>query len=133
MKQNGRVNALLVELLIVVLMFMLASTTLMEIFGAAKQYSRRAENRSQALLQVQNMAESLYAEQDISAALEEMGFVETDEGWTMNSGECVISVSCAEENTAGGRLRQMQWTALLEGEPLFVLPSVRYMMEEVQP
>lgn len=133
MKQNGRVNALLVELLIVVLMFMLSSTTLMEIFGAAKQFSRRAESRSQALLQVQNMAESLYAAEDIPAALEEMGFAAVDNGWSMTSGECVITVKCDEEAMAGGRLRQVEWTAMLEGEPLFVLPSARYVMEEVQP
>lgn len=133
MKQNGRVNALLVELLIVVLMFMLASTTLMEIFGAAKENSTRAAARSEALLQTQNMAEALYACDDMPSTLDEMGFARQEVGWVMDCGTYTLIAQYTSEKTDAGVLNQTTLTADCGGEALFTLPAVKYVPGEVQP
>ena len=58
MKNHSHSDALLVELLIVVLFFMLASTVLLQLFTAARTQSQRAEDLSEATLLAQNLAET---------------------------------------------------------------------------
>lgn len=131
MKQNGRGNALLVELLIVVLFFMLAATTLMEIFGAAKQSSSQAGASSTAILQVQNMTEQLYAADDMAAELEAMGFVQDENAWRMDCGTYVLTADYQKEETAAGTLHRAEITALYGDKALFTLPATRYISGEV--
>lgn len=133
MKENGRVNALLVELLIVLLFFMLASTTLMEIFGAAKMNSSRAGASNAALMQVQNLAEQLYAAEDVEQALETLGFAKEGEKWSLNGGEYELIASYLYTQDEAGVLRQVELTAMYHGETLFTLPATRYVPGEVQP
>ncbi|MBQ8313151.1 MAG: hypothetical protein IJX84_08115 [Clostridia bacterium] len=133
MKENGRVNALLVELLIVLLFFMLASTTLMEIFGAAKLNSSRAGASNAALMQAQNVAEQLYASQDVEQALEALGFAKEGEDWRLNGGEYELIASYLYTQDGAGALRQVELTAMYHGEELFTLPATRYVSGEVQP
>ena len=133
MKQNGRVNSLLVELLIVVLFFMLASTTMMQIFGAAKQYSNRAGASTEAMMQAQNMAEVLYAASSAQDKLTEWGFVLTDGQWRKDCGSYVMIAECEEEATAAGVLLKTAFSPQYQGETLFTLPVVRYVGGEVQP
>ena len=133
MKQNGRVNSLLVELLIVVLFFMLAATTLMEIFGAAKQNSTRAGVNSAALLQAQNMAERLYAADDMEAELTALGFVRGRGGWRLPCGEYDMIATYHNEPASAGVLREAELSAVYQGEVLFSLPATRYFSGEVSP
>ncbi len=133
MKQNGRVNSLLVELIIVVLFFMLASTTLMQIFGAAKQNSNRAGACTQAMMQAQNMAEMLYAAPSVEDKLTGWGFVLTDGQWRMDCGSYVMIADYAQEPTAAGTLLRTTLSPQYQGETLFTLPVVRYVAGEVQP
>lgn len=133
MKENGRVNALLVELLIVVLFFMLASTTLMEIFGLAKQNSNRAGACNAALMQAQNAAEQLYVAADVEQALEALGFTREEDKWRMDGGEYELIASCLYTQGEAGALRQVELTAMYHGEALFTLPATRYVSGEVQP
>ena len=133
MKENGRVNALLVELLIVLLFFMLASTTLMEIFGAAKLNSSRAGASNAALMQAQNVAEQIYAADDVEQALEALGFAKAGENWCLNSGEYELIASYLYTQDNAGVLRQVELTAMYHGEALFTLPATRYVSGEVQP
>ena len=133
MKENGRVNALLVELLIVLLFFMLASTTLMEIFGAAKLSSSRAGASNAALMQAQNVAEQLYAADDVEQALEALGFAKEGEDWCLNGGEYELIASYLYMQDNAGALRQVELTAMYHGKALFTLPATRYVSGEVQP
>lgn len=133
MKQNGRGNTLLVELLIVVLFFMLAATTLMEIFGAAKHNSSRASVCSAALLQAQNVAESLYAADSMEAALADIGFAREDGAWLMHCDGYDLAATYQQEQTDAGVLHSAELTAQYGGEALFVLPATRYVAGEVQP
>ena len=122
MKQNGRGNTLLVELLIVVLLFMLASTTLMEIFGAAKQNSNKAGAGSAAILQVQNMTEQLYAADDMPSGLLAMGFEQTEDAWRMDLDGYVLTADYTCEKTAAGALHRTEISAWYGKELLFTLP-----------
>lgn len=131
MKQNGRGNALLVELLIVVLFFMLAATTLMEIFGAAKQSSSLAGAGSTAILQVQNMTERLYAAEDMCAELEALGFVKEDNAWQLDCSGYALTALYSREATAAGVLHCTEITASHAGRTLFTLPATRYVSGEV--
>lgn len=131
MKQNGRGNALLVELLIVVLFFMLASTTLMQIFGAAKENSNRAAACSAALLEAQNLAEQLYAADDVNENLAALGFESAENVWRKPYGSYDLVVTCGETAQAAGILREAAVSAEYGGEALFTLPATRYMAGEV--
>ena len=51
MKHSNRANSLLLELLLVILFFMLASVTLVEMFGAARGKSNEARAIGSALLE----------------------------------------------------------------------------------
>lgn len=139
MKQNGRGNALLVELLIVVLFFMLAATTLMEIFGAAKQNSNRASMCSEALLQTQNIAESLYAADSMEDSLAAMGFtqemnmIQEGEYWLLHCDGYNLVATYRQEKTDAGLLHCTDLIAYYDGEELFALPATRYASGEVQP
>jgi len=131
MKQNGRGNALLVELLIVVLFFMLASTTLMQIFGAAKENSNRAAACSAALLEGQNLAEQLYAAGDVDENLAALGFEAAEGTWRKHYGSYDLVVTCGETAQAAGILREAAVSAEYGGETLFTLPATRYISGEV--
>lgn len=131
MKQNGRGNALLVELLIVVLFFMLASTTLMQIFGAAKENSNRAAACSAALLEGQNLAEQLYAADDVALSLASLGFEATEQGWRKTYGSYDLVVAYGEKSQDAGILREASVCAEYGGEMLFTLPATRYIPGEV--
>lgn len=133
MKQNGRMNTLLVELIIVVLFFMLASTTLVQIFGAAKQYSNRAGACTQAMMQAQNMAEVLYAAPSVEDKLSGWGFELTEGQWRKDCESYVMIAECVQESTEAGTLLRTTLSPLYQGEALFTLPVVRYAAGEVQP
>ena len=133
MKNGNRANALLMELLIVILFFMFAATTLVEIFGMARQRSRRAESAAAALLEAQNAAETLYDAEDPVLWLRENGFSEQDGAWILDSGEYLLRVTEQTEETEAGWLRTVNVGAEIEGESLFTLPSVRYTEKEASP
>ena len=60
MKSGSRANALLVELLIVIIFFMFVSVTLVEFFAASREKSVAAQTTGAAILDAQNLAEELY-------------------------------------------------------------------------
>ena len=68
-RSTNRSNALLVELLIVVMFFMLSATVLLQVFAAARNQSRQAERMIGALNTAQNVADELYAAEDAGGRL----------------------------------------------------------------
>lgn len=122
MKHQSHSNALLVELLIVVLFFMLASTVLLQLFTAARTQSLKAENLSEATRVAQNIAEALYAQQ---------GDMPDDSGarFDIPGSSLTASVECSSEQTEAGILNRYA-IHIYSGEDLiYTLPSARY--EEV--
>ena len=127
--KGNRSNALLVELLIVVMFFMLSCTVLLQVFTTARAQSARAEMLTLALNTAQNAADCLYAADDPEAALRNMEFEEKDGEWVRAEGEYSLYVTALEES--GGASFRCQVQAREKDGPLITLPVVRY--GEVRP
>ena len=128
MRSRHHGNALLVELLIVVLFFMLASTILMQVFAGSRNQSEAARITSEALNCAQNAAERLYHARDAAdSALLPLGFAQRDEqAWLLEGDEYSISVSAGRAAYEFGTMYHYTVTAEANGEELFVLPVSVY-------
>ena len=131
MKSGNRSNALLVELLIVVLFFMLASTVLLQVFATARNMSEKSAWITQALTDAQNVAERLYAADAPEAELTHMGFDLRGDTWVLEGESYATEVALSTEETAAGLLRRQEVRVVREGEQLLSLPVARY--QEVRP
>ena len=135
MKSANRSNALLVELLIVVMFFMLASTVLLQMFSTAHGLNRQADVMTRALNEAQNAADRLYAalsSQEKSDVLKSLGFDVDGEGvaFLEKDGFTLRVTSRSEEREAG--LMYLDEVQAYRAESLlFSLPVTRY--EEVRP
>ncbi|MBQ7654954.1 MAG: hypothetical protein IJI53_02300 [Clostridia bacterium] len=130
MRSGSRSNALLVELLIVVMFFMLSSTVLLELYATSRNQSVRAGALMVALNEAQNVADRLYTSDDAEAALAEMGFEKQGGEWMKNGEICEIRVSASSEATDGGTLLRHEVRAVQGDETYFTLPVAKY--QEVQ-
>ena len=126
MKTGNRSNALLVELLIVVLFFMLAATVLLQVFTGASDQGNRAGKTTQALNAAQNVAERLYMAGDAEAVLRDMQFTQEGEVWTRDDGDFVLEAVTARETRTGGVWRGQEVRVTLNGDRLVTLPCSRY-------
>ena len=133
MREGGRANALLVELLLVILFFMLSATTIVELFAGAKHKTIQACATSTAITEAENIADDLYGTDDPDAVLTGLGFCETDGVWTLEEAEYTLTVTGKEEDTEAGVLRTFTVSATGDGKELFSLPSTRYLPKEVSP
>ena len=133
MKSGSRANALLMELLIVILFFMFAATTLVQIFGLSRQRSQKASEAASAVLEAQNVAEALYDAEDSALCLRELGFAEAENGWLMEQEGYTLRVTEANEETEAGLLRTLVVDALVGEEKIVSLPSTRYLEKEAAP
>ena len=133
MRDGHRGNALLVELLFVILFFMLAAMTLTELFGEAKHKTLQARATNVAVMEAENIADDLYAAADPEAKLRELGFEENGEGWMLNRDGYTLTVTEKNEETEAGTLRIFTIDAYGDGKDLFSLPSTRYLPKEVSP
>lgn len=131
MRRHNRSNALLVELLIVIMFFMLSATILLRVFAASRLQSDKAGLLGEALTRAQNVAEQLYAAEDGEKALSEMAFVPFGDGWTLEADGYTLSVMPTSEQTAAGQLLNYAVQAVSGEETLFTLPVSRYV--EAQP
>lgn len=129
MKQGSRVNTLLIELMIVIFFFMLASTVMVQVFADARQCSLRAEARTDALLEAQNIAESISAGSSPEKILSEYGFQTKEDSWIVNRNHYWISVESGNELTTSGDLYCSTITGGLGEEVLFSFPCDRYTAE----
>ena len=133
MKESGRANALLVELLLVIFFFMISAAILVQVYADAKLKSRTAQATNAAMLEGQNIAEDLYGSDDPEAVLKDYGFTSQDGVWTLEKKGYVLKVTPKVEETDSGTLRTYE-VAGLEGEKtLITLPSTRYIPKEVSP
>ena len=126
MKSGNRSNALLVELLIVVMFFMLSSTVLLQIFSTARSQSAKSGNLTQALNEVQGMADRLYAAADPESALKEMGCSQEESLWRLPGDSYDLTVSISREQQPFGELQRYRVQAVSNDEILVDLPVARY-------
>ena len=81
MRTGNRSNALLVELLIVIMFFMLASTVLLQVFTTARAKSEMAGRTVIGLNQAQDILDKLYAGGSAEEVLTQNGFSLQSERW----------------------------------------------------
>ena len=133
MKEGGRANALLVDLLLVIFFFMIAAAILVQVFADAKLKSRTAQVTNSAMLEGQNIAEDLYGSDDPEAVLADYGFTNRDGTWVLEKKGYTLQVTPKSEETEYGTLRTFE-VAGVEGEKtLITLPATRYIPKEVSP
>ena len=133
MGNNNRSNVLLVEILIAVLFFMLSATVLVQVFAAAHNTTVRCGVETRALAEAQNVADALYAADDVAAALAEENFTMAHGAWTRNDGDYTLYVEGESFATDAGELWQGtvrafdNAAAALDADmELFALPCARY-------
>ena len=131
MKTGNRSNALLVELLIVIMFFMLAATVLLQVFSGASGQGTRAGITTQALNSAQNVAERIYMASNPEETLRELGFTAADGVWTRDDGDFRIEAVSEKTDRGHGVWYGQEVRVLLSDESLLTLPCSRY--EEAQP
>ena len=136
MRNRNRSNVLLLEILIAVLFFMLSATVLVRVFVTARNMTVRSGVKSVAVAEAQNVAEAMYAADDIDQLLEEQGFRLSHGAWSKDCGDYSLYVTGGPVSASAGEL----WTgtvsafyklrdpaaARAEDEELFSLTCTRY-------
>lgn len=136
MRNRNRSNVLLVEILIAVLFFMLSATVLVRVFVTARNMTVRSGVETAALSEAQNVAETLYAAEDVDATLEALQFKSSHGTWSKDCGDYTLYVTGGVEPTNAGafwsgsvsafyKLRNPD-QARMADEELFSLPCVKY-------
>lgn len=127
MKQ-GRSNALLAELLAVVLFFALSATVLVRIYGAAYEKDRNADACAEALLEARSIADEVYAAPDAAEVLLEHGFEPDGDGIpTLASDRWELKAVIGTESADPGSLRVARVRILVSGEEVAELDASRYL------
>ncbi len=133
MREGHRANALLVELLLVILFFMLGATTLVELFANAKHKTLQARATNVSIMEAQNIADDLYGAEEPEVVLQGLGFAKNGDSWILEKKEYTLTVTKQEEATEAGVLRTFTISAAGDGKDLYSLPSTRYLPKEVSP
>lgn len=126
MKVN-HLNALLVEILMAVLFFALSAAVILQVFATAHNLGNRAELQGTALNRAQNLAERLYAAEDMEALLAAEQFEICGSGcWHRGEEQFTLLVRTHDETTAAGTLKTATVSVAREDEILVELPCTRY-------
>ena len=133
MREGSRSNALLIELLLVIFIFMIAAAILVQIFADAKLKSRTAAATNASMLEAQNIAEELYAADNPDAVLADYGFTAWNDGWVLEKDGYLLKVELLEEESESGTLRTYDISGIEGDKTLVTLPSTRYIPKEVSP
>ena len=140
--KHNRTNVLLVEILIAVLFFMLSATVLVRVFVTAHNLTVRSGVETIALSDAQNVAEAIYAAEDVDDCLREMEFALSHGVWTREAedGTYTILVEGRETPAEAGSLWDGKVRAFYnarnadavrqESEELFALDCRRYKGEQ---
>lgn len=131
MKRAKSINALLIEIMIDVLFFALCSSVILEMFLFIRNMSSDVENRNSAMIDIQNIAEQMYATDDALFLLENEGFcVDRDVMRIERDGYSVI-VRASEVETVGGVIFNAEITAMGRRGVIAQIPCARYIAGEV--
>lgn len=126
MKSASKSNALLVELLIVVMFFMLFATVILQVFSTARNQSALSDKLIQASNAAQSAADRLYAAQDAESLLTETGWTREEDLWRLPGDDFDLTVSISREEQPFGALLRYQVRAVSDGKTLVELPGARY-------
>ena len=130
MKSAKRINALLVEIMIVVLFFALCSAAMLEIFTLTRNMSREVEIRNSAMVYIQNIAERMYTSDNALSLLEGEGFYADGDNMSIECDGYSVSVSINEEETDGGLIFSAEITAVSKRGEIAQIPCTLYIAGE---
>lgn len=133
MGKGNQLNTLLVEIMIAVLFFALSSTVILETFVVTRNQSRLADVYNVALMEAQNIADKLYAADDVDETLKQAGFTQDGDVWTYTEAIYNLRVTVTEEETAAGVLLNAEVSAVHQDDAILTLPCSRYIPREVRP
>ena len=122
MRSRPKSSALLMELLIVILFFMIASMILIRVFAAARLQSEKAEMITDSLSEAQNVADRLYVSEEPEILLESLGFSSQNGVWVRDSGKYRMEALIAEERDEADIFRRQEVRVISEDKMLFSLP-----------
>lgn len=129
---GGKRNAMLIELIIVILFFSISVSIVMQLFVASSIRSNQSQFDTAALFYAEDIAEQ-FAASDLPAAdfLEDAGFAFASEAYTkavdMDGAALVLRAECDSEDTGAGVLDSMLLTAHDGEREALVLPLRRYL------
>ena len=133
MREGGRANALLVELLLVIFFFMICAAVLSQVYADGKLKSRTAEATNAVMLEAQNLSEEIYGSDDPEAVLSAYGFTENGDEYVLEHERYTLRVTKQTEQTEVGILRTYQISGLEGDKVLMTIPSTKYIPGEVSP
>ena len=128
MKSGNRSNALLVELLIVIMFFMLAATMLLQVFTAARGQSEQSGQMISVLNHAQDLMDQLYAHTDADQLLAGQGFQpESEHSWSRQDENGLIThVNMNESALEYGTMRYYTVSISDGTQALITLNGARY-------
>lgn len=131
--RNYKGNALLIELIIVLLFFALSQTVVVSMFASSHEKAEKSSTLSAALLYSENISEQLSREAQPDTALQEMGFAGEDGLYFYSDAAGFdVQVSITRTEKPMGEMLCITVTALHEGEELLSLPVQNYLPKEVE-
>lgn len=130
---RSRANVLLIEIMLVLLFFALASTVLVRVFAGAYNLSSRAGDIGTALYEAQSAAEILSQAGDVRTAAQNAGFISTEHGYEKQCGNLLLCAVVYEEPAYAGQMRTGS-VQVLDGDTVLCAPAIaRYIPGEELP
>ena len=130
MNKTQHSNALLVEIIIAVLIFGLASTVVLNVFGVSYKQSREAGMAIDSLAQAQSLADALYVSDDPEALLAAEGYAQAEDVWTLAAEDYTVEVRVTETEEVSGVWRETTVRVLDGDTAVLELPCSRYICGE---
>ena len=126
MRVKPKSGALLTEMIVVLLIFTLCATVLIQLFSFALSLSGKAEASTAALLEAQNTADLLYTASDAVQTLQKEGFSERDGCFYKEEEAYTLRVAIETELRDSGTMLTGTVEAVRDGEILVSLPLKKY-------
>lgn len=120
MKKSRGMNALLMELVIVLFFFILSFTVLAQVYAYAYRTENNAALQSEALFSARNVMAQLRTEEDPQAFLQAHCDRQTEEGYLFSRDGYQLLISCQKEKMASGSFYRMEISAYNGAESLWM-------------
>lgn len=128
--KNRTQNALLLEIMLSILIFALASACLLKVFYAVYENANDAKIKNEALIVIKDLSEALYAEECREDILIKEGFLSTESGYRRDYEGFTLFVNCFSEKTPAGELRSAEIGFFIENALECTFPVSRYLPRE---
>jgi len=120
-------KSLLTELVVVVLFFALSQAVILQVFAKAEQINSNAQIQNHAIIQAENVAETLAVSDNAEQALLSLGFLRDGGVYTLTSAEGYrLQAAVSRLSQPAGRWVTVELKAYRQELELFTLPVVRY-------